>query len=45
MKKMTNIALLDKCLFAATQNMPVSPKGLRNKKYISTNFVSFLKYR
>jgi len=42
---MTSITRLDKRLFAETQNMQVPPKGLRDKKYKSTNFVSFLQYR
>ena len=39
---MTSITRLDKCLFAETQNMQVPAKGLRDKKYKGTNFVSFL---
>jgi len=42
---MTSVTRLDKCLFAETQNMHVVPKGLRNTKYKSTNFVSFLQHR
>ena len=42
---MTSITRLDKCLFAETQNMHVAPKGLRNKEYKGTNFVSFLQHR
>ena len=42
---MTSITSLDKCLFAETQNMQVLPKGPRDKKFKSTNFVSYLQYR
>ena len=42
---MTSITLLDKCLFVETQNMHVPLKGLRNKKYKGTKFVSILQYR